>query len=296
MINGAFALAFISGVVAAVNPCGFAMLPAYLSYFLGIENRAATGTAPAPAQASVARALVVSAAVSSGFLAVFTVLGFILRAGGDEVTNVARYLGIVIGFVLIAFGVALLFGFRLSFATPRLERGGRSRTLSSMFVFGISYAIASFGCTIGPFLGVVLGSFTRDGTISGVVMIVAYGLGMGLLLTALTVTLALARGGLLLALRSARRWIDSAAGGLMILAGAYLVYYWWYDLVSDTGAKQVAGGGLSAWFQARADAVATWLNDRGAGFLGLVLGAVAVAALAAVLVRRPKHAAGRVRQ
>jgi cytochrome c-type biogenesis protein len=291
MINGAFALAFISGVVATVNPCGFAMLPAYLSYFLGIENRAAAGVAPP--HASVARALVVSGAVSAGFLAVFTVLGFVLRAGGDEVTNVARYLGIVIGFALIAFGVALLFGFRLSFATPKLERGGRSRTLSSMFVFGVSYAIASFGCTIGPFLGVVLGSFTRNGTLSGVLMIVAYGLGMGLLLTTLTVTLALARGGLLRTLRSATRWIDGAAGGLMILAGLYLIYYWWYDLVSDTGAKRVAGGGVSAWFQSRADAIATWLNDRGAGFLGVVLGAVAVAALAAVLVRRPKQAAGR---
>jgi cytochrome c biogenesis protein CcdA len=291
VINGAFALAFISGVVATVNPCGFAMLPAYLSYFLGIENRAAPGVDPP--QASLTRALVVSAAVSAGFLSVFTVLGFILRAGGDQVTDVARYLGIVIGFALIAFGVALMLGFRLSFAAPKLERGGRSRTLSSMFVFGISYAIASFGCTIGPFLGIVLSSFTRDGTISGVLMIVAYGLGMGLLLTALTVTLALARGGLLRTLRSSMRWIDSVAGGLMVLAGLYLVYYWWYDLVSDTGAKPVAGGAISTWFQARADSVAAWLIDRGAGFLAFVLGAVAAGALIAVLARRPKSVAGR---
>ncbi|MFN7150094.1 MAG: cytochrome C biosynthesis protein, partial [Microthrixaceae bacterium] len=26
-------------MVATVNPCGFAMLPAYLSYFLGLEVR-----------------------------------------------------------------------------------------------------------------------------------------------------------------------------------------------------------------------------------------------------------------
>jgi hypothetical protein len=111
---------------------------------------------------------------------------------------------------------------------------------------------------------------------------------MGLLLTALTVTLALARGGLLRALRSSMRWIDTVAGGLMIRAGLYLVYYWWYDLVSDTGAKEVAGGGISSWFQARADAVAAWLIDRGAGSLALVLGLVVVAALAAVLAHRPR--------
>jgi threonine/homoserine/homoserine lactone efflux protein len=160
--------------------------------------------------------------------------------------------------------------------------------LAFTVVFGVSYAVASFGCTIGPFVLTVLGSFTRDGTLSGVLMIVAYGLGMGLLLTTLTVTLALARGGLLRGLRSAMRWIDSVAGVLLILAGLYLVYYWWYDLVSDTGAKQVAGGGLSAWFQGQADRVAGWLNDRGAGPLALVLGVVTVAATAAVLARRPR--------
>jgi cytochrome c biogenesis protein CcdA len=284
MIDGAFALAFISGVVATVNPCGFAMLPAYLSYFLGLERLAHEDAEPP--RASLARALAVSGSVSAGFLALFTVLGFVIRAGGDGVADVIRYLSILIGFGLIALGVAMLLGRKLAIATPRLDRGGRARTFWSMFAFGVSYAIASFGCTIGPFVLTILGSFTRDGTLSGVLMIVAYGLGMGLLLTALTVTLALARGGLLRSLRSALRWVDNVAGVLLVLAGLYLVYYWWYDLVSDTGAKDVAGGGISDWFQRRADLVAGWLNDRGAGPLALVLGAVTVAAIAAVLARR----------
>ena len=101
------------------------MLPAYLSYFLGLENQS---PADEPAQAGVAQALVVSASVSAGFLAVFTVLGFVIRAGGEGVADVIRYLSIVIGFVLIAVGVAFLMGQSLAFAT-RLERGGRSRVL-----------------------------------------------------------------------------------------------------------------------------------------------------------------------
>ncbi|MGD9755164.1 MAG: cytochrome c biogenesis protein CcdA, partial [Acidimicrobiia bacterium] len=32
------ALAFAAGMLATVNPCGFAMLPAYLSYFVGLED------------------------------------------------------------------------------------------------------------------------------------------------------------------------------------------------------------------------------------------------------------------
>ena len=64
VIDAPLALAFTAGMVATVNPCGFAMLPAYLSYFLGIE-----GTDDGPAEAGVLRALVVGAVVSLGFVA-----------------------------------------------------------------------------------------------------------------------------------------------------------------------------------------------------------------------------------
>ena len=30
-------LSFLRGMVAAVNPCGFVLLPTYLMYFLGLE-------------------------------------------------------------------------------------------------------------------------------------------------------------------------------------------------------------------------------------------------------------------
>ena len=58
------------GMVATVNPCGFAMLPAYLSYFLGLED----SEAEVP-QASVAQAVQVACAVAAGFLAVFALAG-----------------------------------------------------------------------------------------------------------------------------------------------------------------------------------------------------------------------------
>ena len=40
MIDAPFALAFAAGTVAAFNPCGFALLPAYLGWFLGAEDAA----------------------------------------------------------------------------------------------------------------------------------------------------------------------------------------------------------------------------------------------------------------
>ena len=94
MIDGSFALAFTAGMVATVNPCGFAMLPAYLSYFLGLGPATDSGEPPV---AGVGRALVVSAAVSLGFLAVFAGLGVLIRAGSQRVVDIAKYLSVGIG-------------------------------------------------------------------------------------------------------------------------------------------------------------------------------------------------------
>ncbi|MDP8977837.1 MAG: hypothetical protein M3N17_04560 [Actinomycetota bacterium] len=55
-------LAFTGGLVASVNPCGFAMLPAYLSFFLGLDN----AMAPAGRATAVARALRVGSSCRPG--------------------------------------------------------------------------------------------------------------------------------------------------------------------------------------------------------------------------------------
>ena len=63
-------LALGSGLVAAFNPCGFAMLPAYLSYFLGLESDDETNTG-----SNILRGLVVGLTLTAGFVLLFTVIG-----------------------------------------------------------------------------------------------------------------------------------------------------------------------------------------------------------------------------
>ena len=278
MIDGAFAYAFTAGMVASVNPCGFAMLPAYLSYFLGIEGQADDRSTTA----RLGRALVVSASVAIGFMAVFLGVGALVNAGLQQVVRYAKWLSIGIGLGLIALGIALLAGYRLPWATPRLDRGGRKRSIPSMVVFGVSYAVASVGCTLPIFLGVVFGSITRNGFVSGMVSFLLYGAGMALVLTALTVTLALAEGGLLKVLRRAMQWVDRVAGAFLILAGAYLVYYWAFNLRFDqTGS--LTGGGLASWVEVQSARASTWISDR-PWTVGVLFGVIAGLAIVAVVV------------
>ena len=218
-------LSFLRGFVAAVNPCGFVLLPTYLMFFLGSEVSSAAGDLGAR-RAGVRRALVVSAALTAGFMTVFVAVGLTTYHFTSWIQRNAKYATIAIAVGLVALGLSMLRGYRLPIAAPRLDRGGRSRGVGSMFVYGIAYAVASLGCTIGLFLPSLF-SARDDGLIAATGQVAAYGAGMGLLVTALTVSLAVARTGLLGMLRASMHRVEQVAAGFVILSGLYLAYYFW---------------------------------------------------------------------
>ncbi|MEI7507396.1 MAG: cytochrome c biogenesis protein CcdA, partial [Actinomycetes bacterium] len=148
----------------------------------------------------------------------------------DWLNQNAKYVALLIGFALVILGIAMLFGYRLPFSTPKLETGKRDQTVVSMYVFGVAYAIASIGCTLGPFSATVLGTIDTDGFFQGVIAVVLYGVAMSLLITTLTVTLALAQGGLLKSLRTGMKYVEIASAIVMILSGLYLTWYWFNDI------------------------------------------------------------------
>lgn len=270
MIEGAFALALAAGMVATFNPCGFAMLPAYLAYFVGMEDESPdTWTA-------VVRAIKVSAAVTAGFVAVFGFAGWLLsRTAGIQ--EKLPWITIVIGVSLMALGIAFLRGFELTVALPKLSKGGGSRQLRSMFVFGVSYAIASLSCTIGPFLAVagVLG--TGQSLLSGGALFGVYALGMGLVLTVLTLAVALARQGLVARIRGLLPFVNKVSGVLLILAGLYMAWYGYWETQIINGGT-TTGGPAEFFFTLNSD-LSNWVDDVGAATIGLLL-----AALVAVVV------------
>ena len=243
-------LSFGSGLLAAVNPCGFVLLPTYLMYFLGVSGR------PGTQRSTVRRALLVSAALSAGFMTIFVIVGGISRLFTDWLNQNAKYVALLIGIALVLLGVAMLFGYRLPFSTPKLDTGKRDQTVVSMYVFGLAYAVASIGCTLGPFSATVLGTIDTDGFFQGIIAVILYGAAMSLLITTLTVTLALAQGGLLKSLRTGMKYVEIASAIVMILSGLYLTWYWFND-IRDNYDDNLTGRVLS--WQER---VAQFLDDN----------------------------------
>jgi hypothetical protein len=152
---------------------------------------------------------------------------------------------------------------------PKLERGGKERSGQSMFVFGISYAIASISCALPLFTNAVAGTFRRENLASSVAVFVAYSLGMTLVLLALTVSMGMARQSIVRWLRRALPYVTRASGLLLIVAGAYLAHYGWYERRVRDG--DLTGSAVVDTVTGWSDDIATWVNDVGPTRIGFLL-------------------------
>jgi cytochrome c biogenesis protein CcdA len=283
VLDGPFALALAAGMAATVNPCGFALLPAYLAAFLGDGGDEVRGLRAVP------RAFAVSAAVTTGFVAVFATFGLIVTPLALSIEQYLPWATIVIGVALVGLGVSLARGKELQAHLPKLNKGGRDGTLPSMFLYGVSYAVASLSCTIGPFLAVTSTTFRSANLVSGVGVFVAYALGMGLVVTALTVAVALAKAGLVGRLRQAMPYVSRASGYLLVMAGAYVAWYGWFEV------RTLDGGDGRDPIIDRALDLQLWLQDAvvpddPATAALLVAAALALVGGAVALVRHRRSA------
>lgn len=279
-----FAYAFTAGMVATVNPCGFAMLPAYLGFFLGTDDESKD------ALGSLLRGLVVGAAVSAGFLLLFAVAGAIVTWTSIGVGRISPWFTVVIGAVLAAGGLAIAFGWTPTILLPRLDRGGRDRTLWSMFLFGLSYAIASLSCTLPVFSTIVVTTFRRTSFASGIATFLAYGLGMAMLLVVLTLALALARRGFVTALRRILPHMQRVSGVIMAVVGVYLLWWGIYEIRLLRRDEWRSGAGpvdiVTGWSTSLQNRVA----DIDAVAVALIGGIVIASIVLAALIRADRRA------
>lgn len=273
-MSSAVAFAFAAGALSTVNPCGFAVLPAFLAYYLGQQADAG----PLPMATRVARGVVAGAAVSAGFAAVFTVAGLLLAAGLRLIIGAVPWIAVAVGVGLIALGLMLLAGRKIGLAVNANGLAGRNRGVRGLVLFGAAYALASLSCTVAVLLAVVGKALAAADLLAVVAVFAAYSLGAASVLVLLTVSAAVASGGMARVVRRALPYVGRVSGAFLVLSGAYLLAYWLPQLAGQRdgtalsrGGGAVAGG-VTEWLQGRTTLVA-------AAAAAVVLLAVGVAAV-----------------
>ncbi|MBI3733588.1 MAG: cytochrome c biogenesis protein CcdA [Chloroflexi bacterium] len=217
------AFAFSAGVLATLNPCGWAMLPTFISYYLGSRE------ADYEQKGFSSRAnegLIAGLAVTGGFLVIFATAAIIVSAGLRLVVKYMPFAALITGIVLVLLGVWLLAGKSLPFSLPIPQiSNSRTRSPKAAFVFGIGYAFASLSCTLPVFLAVVGASLTTAGIFGGAVMFSAYALGMASVLVSVALSTALLKGAVAQWFRTMLPHVYRISAAMLILAGLYLIWY-----------------------------------------------------------------------
>lgn len=230
-------LAFGAGVLSTLNPCGFALLPAYVSYTVEQQVQAAPNR-KLPGWQHLLRGGLLGLPLAAGFLLVFLLAAGVLALGGRLLVHVFPWLAILVGTGLVFLGGWVLLTGRsleipgmgvmarkLGTSKPGSAASAVPRAMRAAWLFGLGYGLSSLGCTLPVFLLVVGTAITTGGVGGAILVLVSYTAGMTLVL--LAVTLAATQLGDLL--RSAvfplLRWVQPLAALFLIAAGVYIVVY-----------------------------------------------------------------------
>ncbi|WP_030488734.1 cytochrome c biogenesis CcdA family protein [Micromonospora chokoriensis] len=270
-------LALTAGMLGAVNPCGFALLPAYLSLLVAGKS---------DTRGAVGRALTAAAGLTLGYVLVFGAFGLALAPLAGWLRPRLPWLTVALGVLLVVAGCWLLAGRRLpapgwSARAPRL-----TRSWPSMALFGAAYALASLGCAIAPFLAIVVTSLQAGTTGQGLALFGAYALGMGLVVAVAALGVALVRDGLVARLRVAGALVPRLSGLVLLLAGTYVAWYGWYELRLAAGRRDARQDPV---IQAASKVQHTMTNALDTVGPALLLTALVLLAVLGVWMRRRGH-------
>lgn len=220
--------AFGAGMIAAVNPCGFVMLPSYVAVYLLSEKDSPSGMT-----IRLIRALKVTISMTLGFVIVFGLIGSLVSFGLRSVIgSLLPWFGMGIGIALIAISGLLLFGFNqfryssLPFRLSSMFTIFQTDTIRGYFFFGVSYALVSVGCALPIFMVVVTSTFAGQSILGILMSYINYSLGMGTIIFVVTIITALLRKSLAFSGNLLGSFLNKATVVLLLVAGIYLVFYW----------------------------------------------------------------------
>jgi cytochrome c biogenesis protein CcdA len=218
------AFAFSAGIFALISPCGYVLLPGYISYYLGSKplfgRRFFSG-------------LLSGFASTAGIITVFSIIGMLASFPSVILPQIVPALELVAGAIIIVMGIIILLEIRLPSLGIRLNIEKRKGLIGS-YIFGVTYGLATVGCSASLFL-LVLSFAMGKGTLISILTFSVYSLGMGFPLIITFILIAQARETIVKRIIRATPFLHKISGILLIIVGVYLIYFYYSNLILITG-------------------------------------------------------------
>ena len=164
-----YLVVFLEGIITFISPCLLPMIPIYISYFAGGNER------------SKKRTLVNASGFVLGFTLVFLLMGVFASSVGVMLRKYHSVLNIVLGAIVIFLGLNYLGVFHLDLFSGGIEKADtKDMTFPGSVLFGTVFAVGWTPC-VGTFLGSALMLAGDQETVAqGALLLVIYSLGLGI--------------------------------------------------------------------------------------------------------------------
>ena len=165
-----YLLTFLEGIASFISPCILPMIPIYIAYFMGKEEK------------NMKKAILNSIGFVLGFTFVFILLSVFASSFGEYVSENMKYFKIIFGVLIIMLGLNYMeiLKIKLLEKTKNININIKNFNFIKAFLFGIFFSISWTPC-IGTFLSSALLLIAKNQElIKGVTLILLYSIGIGI--------------------------------------------------------------------------------------------------------------------
>ena len=164
-----YVLLFLEGIATFISPCILPMLPIYILYLTGQEDK------------DNKKLLLNSIGFFIGFAILFSILGAVFAGIGKYLSDYSNIINIVFGIIIILFGLNFIDVIKIPFInkTKKVEVKTNKKGFFQSILFGMVFGLGWTPC-LGAFLGSALMMVANTGNIlQGITMLLVFSLGLG---------------------------------------------------------------------------------------------------------------------
>lgn len=165
-----YVFTFLEGIASFISPCILPMLPIYISYFLGKEDKTTSKT------------IINAIGFVIGFTLVFLSLSVFASKFGNLFNDNIKYFKILFGIIIIILGLNYMELIKVNFLnkTKLVAKNAKNLNFIKAVIFGMLFSISWTPC-IGTFLSSALLLIAKNqDMLKGIILMLLYSIGLGI--------------------------------------------------------------------------------------------------------------------
>ena len=205
---------FLEGIASFISPCLLPMIPIYISYFIGEDEKSSN------------KKIINALGFVLGFTLVFLILSIFASTLGILISNSIKYIKIIFGIIIIFLGLNYMEIIKLKFLNKYKVFNADKKNLNFLkaLIFGAVFSISWTPC-IGTFLSSALLLVAKhQDMLKGILLMLVYSIGLGIPFIISVVLIEKLKQAFDIIKRN-YNIIKKISGAILILIGIYTIFF-----------------------------------------------------------------------